>query len=162
MVYPKCQENFNNPVFVDFWVNKWCVMYREQVGRALKNYLRQRRSFKRYFEDMGILLNEANYADEQLLQHKSQMSYDSSPCLTMSIRLYISSMLEYLHGGCALEVMGVAELPELFNYLSFVYEMMAINRQQLIQLQIGGKEYMRFVNFDKLSESADYFINARS
>ena len=75
----------------------------------------------------------------------------------MSIGLYIETILEFLHVGCSLELMCPAELPEYFNYQSFAYEMMSINRQQLIQLLIGGKEYMRFVNFDKLSDSADYF-----
>lgn len=70
-------------------------------------------------------------------------------------------MIEYLQHGFELELLYTAELPEYFNYLAFAYEMMSINRQQLMQPILGGKEYIRFVNFDKLADSSDFFLKAR-
>lgn len=91
---------------------------------------RQRRAFKRYFEDISILIGEANYTDEKMLKERGkQMSFDTSPCLTMSIYLFLDTMLQFLHRGFELELYGLAEMPEYFNYLAFIYEMQTINRQ---------------------------------
>lgn len=39
-VYPKIIENQGHELFQEFWSEKWSIMYREQVGRALKNLTR--------------------------------------------------------------------------------------------------------------------------
>jgi hypothetical protein len=61
--YPLARANFEVPCFGEFF-EKFGIMYREQLFRALKNLNRQRRSFKQFFRDMSILFGEANYADE--------------------------------------------------------------------------------------------------
>jgi len=40
---------------------------KEYVYRSMRNHARQRRSMKRFFEDLNILVAEANFADEKLL-----------------------------------------------------------------------------------------------
>lgn len=79
----------------------------------------------------------------------------------MSISLYLESQLEYLHDGFNLDLIMTCELPEHFYYTGFVYEMLQVNRQQLVGKYAGGKDYLRFVNFESLKDSHDYFIQKR-
>lgn len=60
-----------------------------------------------------------------------------------------------------MELMCPSELPAYFNYLSFIYEMTSINRQQLILTAAGGREFMKFINFEKISGSSELFNNKR-
>ena len=66
-LYPSTANLIHNEIFFDFF-EKYCTMYRENVFRGLKNLTRQRRSYNRYIEDIGILLQEANFSDDQLLK----------------------------------------------------------------------------------------------
>jgi len=63
--YPSTEKFFNekNPLFLDY-VDKLGIMFRENLRRAFMNLTRQRRSYKRYFEDCTILLSEANFTDD--------------------------------------------------------------------------------------------------
>lgn len=65
-------------------------MYRENIFRGLKNLTRQRRSFNRYFEDVGIVLSEANFTDDALLKKSKQsMNFENTTCLIMTIAMYL-------------------------------------------------------------------------
>ena len=68
--------------------------------RQLKNLTRQRRSFKRHFEDVAILLGEANFIDDALCQKRNErLSFEGSVCLTMSVSFYLPAKIEYLQKG---------------------------------------------------------------
>lgn len=89
-IYPATIPNLNDDFFMEFY-DKYCIMFRESVFRTLRNITRQRRSFKRYFEDIQILVNEANWTDDSILQkNKQRMNYENTPCLVMSINLFIT------------------------------------------------------------------------
>jgi hypothetical protein len=68
-------------------------MFRETIVRNLRNLNRQRRSYKRYFDDMNILIGEANYTDDCIAKMKGvkQATFESSGCLTMAVNAYIDA-----------------------------------------------------------------------
>jgi hypothetical protein len=72
-------------------------MARERIVIALRNSSRQRRSFKRFFNDMRILTNEANYTDDTLLNMKSiKVSQSNTSALSLSISMTLEMMVKYL------------------------------------------------------------------
>jgi hypothetical protein len=59
--YIDCDE------FQDFLL-KFSLLIKELLIKSLKNKPRQRRSMPKIFDDLNIVLNEANYADERILK----------------------------------------------------------------------------------------------
>lgn len=160
-IYPAVISNLTDELFMEFY-DKYCIMFRENVFRTLRNLTRQRRSFKRYFEDIQILVNEANWTDDQILKkNKQKMNYDNTPCLVMSINLFITQQRLFLQKGFLLELLCPNDLPEHFYYLTSVYEMQRINRQQIINSLVGGRDFYKFINYENLNQSHDWFINRR-
>ena len=51
-------------------MDKFAIMFRETILRHLRNLNRQRRGLKRFFDDINILIGEANFTDEHLTQMK--------------------------------------------------------------------------------------------
>ena len=145
-IYPVAKDYWAYDEFIDF-VDKYGIMYRECFLRGLRNTTRQRRSYKRYFEDINILIGEANYTDDAMMSESGkQMAFENIACLTMSINMYITAQLDYLHKGMDLELVLPGELAEHFMYVSYIYEMCTINRQQLIG-PIVGMENAKYVNY---------------
>lgn len=113
-------------------------MQRERVFRVLKNIVRQRRGYRRYFDDISVLMNEANFTDQNLQKGKGkQMMIENTCCLAMTIHLYLETQLEYLTKGFEIELLCNAELPEYFLYLSYVYEQVTNNRRQILIIMLG-------------------------
>jgi len=82
-------------VFLDF-MDKVSIMLRERLVMNLRNSNRHRRSFKRYINDMSILMTEANYTDEEIANRRNvKMTYESLVCLSISINLYLSCQLDF-------------------------------------------------------------------
>jgi len=105
-------------------MQKFGIMYRESFLRALRNTTRQRRAFRRYFEDVSILVGEANFTDEAMTSITNKpMKFENVPCLTLSVNLYTSSMLDYLYKGMELELVLTGDLAEHCMYLSYIHEM---------------------------------------
>lgn len=76
---------------------KYEVMTREKICNALRNSSRQRRQSRRFFSDLAILTNEANWTDEQLLAKRGQtVDHTKTVCLGLSIAMTLEMMTRYL------------------------------------------------------------------
>ena len=62
-------ENWPFEIFQEY-MDKFAIMFRETILRHLRNLNRQRRGMKRFFDDINILIGEANFTDEHLTQAK--------------------------------------------------------------------------------------------
>jgi len=128
-LYPATEKLLTEELFIEFY-EKYCIMYRENVFRGLKNLTRQRRSYNRYFEDIGILTGEANFTDDALLKKSNKsMNFENTTCLIMTINLFLSTQRQFLKKGFLLELLCANDLPEHFYYMMQVYDMFAVNRQ---------------------------------
>ena len=65
-VTPYAEKHKDNKLWEDY-LYKYELMIRERLSICLKNSPRQRRHTKRLFNDLQILIQEANYTDDQLL-----------------------------------------------------------------------------------------------
>lgn len=118
---PFSKEHYDDEEFKDFF-NKYAIISREYIFKCLRNKARQRRIITKYFDDLGILLNEANGLDERILKKTGQQAKSGNTvALTMTINLLLSIYLDYLNKGFELELYSIPELPSVFNYLKFVY-----------------------------------------
>jgi hypothetical protein len=95
-------------------MSKYGYMYREMAARYLKNKSYSRKSFKSFFRDINVLISEASYLDENLIDKSSRYQEASTDCLVMAISMHLESMVEYLIKGFGLELYYPAELPEFF------------------------------------------------
>jgi len=87
-LYPKSRNLWTTPIFIEF-VEKYGIMFRDRLVRLVMNLTRQRRQYKRYFEDCNVLMGEATYTDEKLYEFSSkQLTFDTSVCLTMAINVF--------------------------------------------------------------------------
>jgi hypothetical protein len=51
-------------------MDKYAIMFRETILRYLRNLNRQRRGYKRFYDDINILIGEANFTDDHVSQLK--------------------------------------------------------------------------------------------
>mmetsp|Transcript_28033 Transcript_28033/g.42392 ORF Transcript_28033/g.42392 Transcript_28033/m.42392 type:complete len:148 (-) Transcript_28033:542-985(-) len=131
-IYPKSKVNWPSELFQEF-MEKFGIMFRDMCIRLLMNLTRQRRHYKRYFEDCNILMGEATYIDEKMYEYSSkQMTFENSVCLTMAINVYFYGKVQFLKKALDLDLICPAELQEHAMYTSYAFEMVQINRQQLI------------------------------
>jgi hypothetical protein len=64
---------------------------------ALRNPARQRRSTRRFFNDLQILVDDANYTDDTLLRSKNiQTTKANTTALSLSISMTLEMMVRYL------------------------------------------------------------------
>ena len=97
---------------------------------AMRNSARQRRQYRKFFPDMAILTNEANYTDEYLLSQKGvQANQFNTSCLSLSIGMTLEMMEKYLLSTMQLELIRTEELPMFFNQARYVYKMFNLNRK---------------------------------
>lgn len=120
-----CRETYPNAIrthiedqeFIQF-VMKYAMVSRQMLFNGLKNPARQRRNINRLFEDLNILMGEANYTDDSVLQrNKLAPNQINTVALNMSLTLVSRAQLEYLQQGFALEIYGLHELPMVFAML---------------------------------------------
>lgn len=89
-------KNLKEPLWKAFF-EKYEVMTREKMTNALRNSARQRRQNRRFFSDLVILTNEANWTDEQLLTKRGQaVDHTKTVCLGLSISMTLEMMMRYL------------------------------------------------------------------
>lgn len=95
-VNPFITKYTEEPVWLDF-LRKYDLMTRERITMCLRNSARQRRQNRRFFADLAILTNEANYTDEQLLRAKMiKVSQCNTTALSLSISMTLEMMVRYL------------------------------------------------------------------
>ena len=87
----------------------------------------------RVFDDLHIVLNEANYADEKILKkHNLNVKSNNTVGISITINLVLETLIDYLNSGLELDLYGVNELPMVFNYLRYVYQMIFYNRKAML------------------------------
>ena len=117
--------------FQDF-LFKFSLMTREYILRQLKNISNQKKNQNRYYEDLSILISEANYTDDILIDKKKYDGKKTMPCLTLSINLVAETMLENLCLGIPLDLYAPYEFAMIFHYLSYISTMLQNNRRIMI------------------------------
>ena len=85
----------------------------------------------RFYEDLQILIQEANMTDERLMQLNPNFR-EITPCMTLSINLIVESMIDYLTHGFSLELYAPYEMAMHFNYLRYLYIILRNNRRVMI------------------------------
>ena len=77
---------------VEDFVKNYCIMFREQIRRRLLNLTRQHRSFKRYFLDCQVMLDDALVANEHISTvFKRRFEMANSPILFMAVNLNVDA-----------------------------------------------------------------------
>jgi hypothetical protein len=66
-LHPFISNYIDSDDFQEFFY-KYAIIIKELLVKSLRNKSRQRRSMAKIFEDLNIILNEANYADERILK----------------------------------------------------------------------------------------------
>mmetsp|Transcript_9793 Transcript_9793/g.7377 ORF Transcript_9793/g.7377 Transcript_9793/m.7377 type:complete len:139 (+) Transcript_9793:877-1293(+) len=64
--HPFIEKYFELPQFNEF-LHKYSIVTKEMLINGLRSKARQRRVMQRLFEDFAIVLNEGNFADENIL-----------------------------------------------------------------------------------------------
>lgn len=156
--HPFVLQMFDDEDFQDFYA-KYCLICKELICKALRNKSRQRRTQIKYYDDLNILLNDANQYDNYMLQKLGlEPREGSTVALTMTINLVLTNGVEILQKGFDLELYGVHEFAMIFHYLRYLYQMLVFNRKPIL-IGMAGEEITRYgmLNLEDLSSSADKF-----
>lgn len=88
---------------------------KEVLISCLKNKTRRRRALKRFFNDLSILLNEAIYTDEMILNKSNQQARpNNTACMTITIQLVLNQQLQMILRGFELDLYRNEELSMIF------------------------------------------------
>lgn len=115
-------------------MRKYDLMTRERILMSLRNSARQRRQNRRFFNDLSILITEANYTDESLLSSKGiQVTQSNTTALSLSISMTLEMMVRYLDQAFHLELIRAEELPMHFQESRYTYSMFTLNRKNIVR-----------------------------
>lgn len=93
---PFISKFIEEPIWTDY-LKKYDLMTRERITMCLRNSARQRRQNRRFFADLAILTNEANFTDEKLLRSKKiNVTQSNTTALSLSIGMTLEMMVRYL------------------------------------------------------------------
>ncbi len=88
-MHPFISNYIDSDDFQEFFY-KYCIIIKELLVKSLRNKSRQRRSMAKIFEDLNIILNEANYADEKILKkHNLTVKQSNTVAITLTINLVL-------------------------------------------------------------------------
>ena len=107
-------------------------MTRENLLRQLRNVSNQHKTLNRYYEDLTILISEANYIDDFLINKKKYPGKQTTPSLTITINLVTESMIDHLKLGFLLDLYAPYELSMIFDYLTLICGILQNNRRIMI------------------------------
>ena len=161
-VHPFVGPRFDSSEFTDF-LNKYSLVQRELLYKALRNKSRQRRSIPRYYEDFSILFNEANTYDNLALQQMGQQPREGNTvALTLVINAVLANSLDFLNLGFELELYALHELQYVFSYLKYLYMLIILNRKSMV-LGMAGDEIVKkgLIVLEDLPNSADKYRQKR-
>ncbi|CAI2387508.1 unnamed protein product [Moneuplotes crassus] len=130
-LFPNFWSYFDDKVVRDF-LFKFSLMTREGLLRQMRNISNQQKNLKRYYEDLSILINEANFTDDRLISKKKYPGKQTTPCLTISINLVVEAMAEFLKLGFPLDLYAPYEFAMISDYLSSVFRTLQNNRRIMI------------------------------
>lgn len=144
------------------FLHNTCLVFRERVRRCFFNKTRQRRGFKQLFADYSILLNQAQYVDEEIKLSYEKMEFDIMVCTGMQITYQAQAIFDYMVKGFELELYCVGELSQYCGYMSHIYDFYSINRNMHVFGAAGGRDLaQRIVNLSDLKNSAERFNTTR-
>ena len=119
---------------------------------TLRNSARQRRQYKRFFNDLSILTNEANYTDESILVSKGiKANQWNTTALSLSISMTLEMMTRYLDQAFDLELVRTEELPMHFQEARYTYSMFTLNRKNIVKGLTEDLLKVGLVNLDDLN-----------
>jgi hypothetical protein len=75
----------------------------------------------------------------------------------MTINLILQVQLDYLHKGFELELYALHELPMVFNYLRYIYQMLVYNRRPMFLGLVEDLAKINLINWEDLDNSAAKF-----
>ena len=130
-IFPNIWTYFDGKIFRDF-LQKFALMSREGLLRQLRNISNQQKNLKRFYEDLVILINEANFTDDQLINKKKYPGKTTTPSLTISINLVTEAMSEFLKLGFPLDLYAPYEFAMIFQYLSTIFGILQNNRRIMV------------------------------
>ena len=156
-LFPQIWSYYDCKEFKDFMV-KYSLMTREGLLRQLRNVSNQHKNLNRYYEDLTILISEANYIDEFLINKKKFPGKQTTPALTISINLVTEAMVEHLKLGFLLDLYAPYELSMIFDYLTFICGILQNNRRIMI---IGFCQDLYKSNMINFEDSDNQQFNKR-
>lgn len=130
-LFPSIWTHYETKEFKDFMF-KFSLMTREAILRQLRNVANQHKSLNRFYEDLSILISEANFTDDFLISKKKYPGKQTTPALTISINFITESMAEYLRLGFPLDLYAPYEFAMICGYLTFIYGILQNNRRIMI------------------------------
>jgi len=119
--HPFIVNYFENPNFNEF-LYKYSIVTKELLINSLRSKARQRRCLSKVFEDLSIVLNEGNFADEKLLSTTNQnVKKNNTVGIALTVNMSVQCQINYLQKGFALDLYSLHELPMIFNYIRYCY-----------------------------------------
>ena len=110
LINPSAKQHQADQVWLDFF-DKYLLMTKEVVLNSLRNISRQRRGAKRFFTDLGILIQEGNYTDEVLLNNNNiPVRKHNTVALLLSINLALLASVRYMNQAFTLDMIKIEEL----------------------------------------------------
>lgn len=74
------------------------------------------------FDDLNVVLNEANFADETILKkHNFGVKSNNTVGIALTLNQVIKTQIDFLTKGIELELYAMHELGMVFNYLRYTY-----------------------------------------
>jgi hypothetical protein len=118
-----------------------------------RNNARQRRQHRRYFNDLSILVNEANWTDDHLLSKRGlPLNQQNAACMSMSIGLTLEMMIRHLDQCVSLELIRQEEVPMHLLQTRYVYMLYAINRRNALGPLVSDVLKFNNLNLESLNE----------
>jgi hypothetical protein len=104
----------------------------------------------RFYEDLDILIGEANFADEGLLRIRQQKLSNQSATvsLTISISMVLVNMIKYVNLGFRLDIYLVHEMLSVMSYLRYLYTLIHNNRKIMITSFCSDMYKKNLISFD--------------
>lgn len=101
---------------------KYMLMVKEKLIVYQRNQSRQRRSNRRFFNDLQVLVQDANYTDEVCLRQKNiRVTPSNTIGLSITIGMTLECMTRHLEHSFQQELIRVEELPMHFHQARYIY-----------------------------------------
>ena len=161
LLHPTAKRHQADQLWLDYF-DKYLLMTKEAVLSSLRNTSRQRRGAKRFFRDLGILIEEGNYTDERLLNASNvQPRKHDTVALLLSINLTLLTMERYMNQAFALDMIKIEELQAAMMWTDLIYRFFAINGEPIAFQHVEDLAKKGLVDIRDISGSSYKFQQYR-
>ena len=161
LLHPSAKRHQADQLWLDYF-DKYLLMTKEAVLSSLRNTSRQRRGAKRFFRDLGILIEEGNYTDERLLNASNvQPRKHDTVALLLSINLTLLTMERYMSQAFALDMIKIEELQAAMMWTDYIYRFFAINGEPIASQHVEDLAKKGLVDIRDISGSSYKFQQYR-